>query len=150
MKASAEEAVAKERAAVVAETIDRAGALAVDIAARLVAELPETTAVDAFLEKLGAEIDKLPDDLRKGLKSGDGDEAPEIVTASPLSDTEKETCRHHLAASLPGGPPLRFRVDPALIAGAELHGPHTIVRASWRGDLDRIRDELKHDDAERR
>jgi hypothetical protein len=29
-----------------------------------------------------------------------------------------------------------------LIAGIELHGPATIVRNSWRADLDRIREEL--------
>ena len=39
----------------------------------------------------------------------------------------------------------RFRVDPALIAGVELRSPNTIVRNSWRADLDRIRKELDGD-----
>ena len=145
MKSSADEAIAKERAAVAAEAIDRAGTLAVDIAARLVAELPDRHD-GAFLEKLCAEIDHLPADLKKGLTATDGAEAPEIVSAAPLSDAEagrvppqdRRRARQRACRS-------RFRVDPALLAGVELHGPHTVVRASWRGDLDHILTDLKHD-----
>jgi F-type H+-transporting ATPase subunit b len=144
MKTSAEETIAKERAAVAAETIDRAGTLAVDIAAKLVAELPDRHD-GAFLEKLCAEIDRLPADLRKGLTATDGAETPEIVSAVPLSDAEASECRRRIAGTLGADLPLRFRVDPALLAGVELHGPHTIVRASWRGDLDHILTDLKHD-----
>ena len=144
MKASAEETIAKERAAVAAETIDRAGTLAVDIAAKLVAALPDRHD-GAFLEKLCAEIDRLTADLKKGLTAADGAEAPEIVSAVPLSDTETGECRRRIAAALGTDLPLRFRVDPALLAGVELHGPHTVVRASWRGDLDHILTDLKRD-----
>ena len=41
--------------------------------------------------------------------------------------------------------PFAFRTDPACIAGIELHSPNTIMRNSWRADLDRIRKELGRD-----
>ena len=39
-----------------------------------------------------------------------------------------------------------FRADPALIAGIEVHSRNTIVRNSWRADIDRIREELGRDE----
>ena len=144
MKASAEETIAKERAAVATETIDRAGTLAIDIAAKLLSQVPDRSD-GAFLEKLCAEIEKLPADLKKGLTASDHAETPEIVSATSLSDAEASECRSRIAGALGAEVPLRFRVDPALLAGVELHGPHTLVRASWRGDLDHILSELKRD-----
>ena len=67
------------------------------------------------------------------------------MSAAPLTDAETAECRRRIAAALGTDIPLRFRVDPALLAGVELHGPHTIVRASWRGDLDHILTDLKRD-----
>ena len=71
------------------------------------------------------------------------DHAIEVVTAAPLSTEEIE----HVSAMRSTRRSVRnrrseFRVDPALIAGIELHGRNTIVRNSWRADLDRIRKEL--------
>jgi F-type H+-transporting ATPase subunit b len=42
--------------------------------------------------------------------------------------------------------PCELRTDPALIAGIELHSRNAIVRNSWRGDLDRIRQELDREE----
>ena len=41
--------------------------------------------------------------------------------------------------------PFVFSTDPALIAGIEVHSRNTIVRNSWRADIDRIREELGRD-----
>jgi F-type H+-transporting ATPase subunit b len=42
-------------------------------------------------------------------------------------------------------PQIGFRVDPALIAGLELHGPHLAIANSWRADLTKIREGLAND-----
>ena len=42
--------------------------------------------------------------------------------------------------------PIAFRSDPSIIAGIELKGKNTIIRNSWRADLDRIRQELSRDE----
>jgi F-type H+-transporting ATPase subunit b len=36
-------------------------------------------------------------------------------------------------------------VDPTLIAGLELRGPHFVVANSWRADLAKILADLAHD-----
>ena len=41
--------------------------------------------------------------------------------------------------------PLVFRCDPTIVAGIELRAQNTIVRNSWRADLDLIRQELSRD-----
>ena len=74
------------------------------------------------------------------------DHAIEVVTAAPLSEEETAHVRDALKAAFGSEPPFEFRIDPALIAGIELHSRNTIVRNSWRADLDRIREELDRDE----
>ena len=56
--------------------------------------------------------------------------------------TEMEQTRGALKEALGSEVQFEFCIDPALIAGIELHGRSTIMRNSWRADLDRIREEL--------
>ena len=67
------------------------------------------------------------------------------MTAAPLSKEETAHVRDTLKAVFDSELPFEFRTDPALIAGIELHSRNTIVRNSWRADLDRIREELARD-----
>jgi hypothetical protein len=46
---------------------------------------------------------------------------------------------------LGAGTIVQFADDPALIAGAELHFPHMILRRSWKNSLRDIDEELKRD-----
>ena len=50
-----------------------------------------------------------------------------------------EHVRDAVSEALGSRLPIAFRGDVAVIAGIELHGRNTIVRNSWRADLDRIR-----------
>ena len=84
-------------------------------------------------------------DAKASLASAAADHASDVVTAAPLSKDEMEHVRDTLNAALGLELSFRFRVDPALIAGVELRSPNTIVRNSWRADLDRIRKELDGD-----
>jgi F-type H+-transporting ATPase subunit b len=70
------------------------------------------------------------------------DRAIEVVTAAPLSKDQMEQVCDAIEAALGLKLPLAFRADQALIAGIELRSPNTIVRNSWRADLDQIRKEL--------
>ena len=102
--------------------------------------------MSAFLDGLCRELQALSSEAKASLASAAADHAIEVVTAAPLSKDEMEHVRDALKAALGSEPPFRFRTDPALIAGIELHSPNTIVRNSWRADLDRIRKELDGDE----
>jgi F-type H+-transporting ATPase subunit b len=85
-----------------------------------------------------------PEDREK-LTSATG-HAIEVVTAAPVSPEETRRVGDALKAAIGSDQPFAFRADPALIAGIELHSRNTIVRNSWRGNLDRIRQELNRDE----
>ncbi len=122
---------------------DRAAKLAVDIAAKLFARLPDSARVDGFIEGLAQALASLPEASRDGLG---GAHAPRLTAARALSAEEARSCRDAFAKAL--GRPLDFAVaiDPDLIAGLELETPHAIVRNSIRCDLARIVEELtRHD-----
>jgi F-type H+-transporting ATPase subunit b len=70
----------------------------------------------------------------------------EIVTSAALGTEEAERIRGAIGEAFGGTPALVFRSDPAVIAGIELHSRRAVMRNSWRGDLDRIREELSHVD----
>ena len=54
-------------------------------------------------------------------------------------------CRQRLAASLDVPLEIQFADDRALIAGIEVHFPHTVLRHTWRDDLTRALEELTAD-----
>ncbi|MHA7869006.1 MAG: F0F1 ATP synthase subunit delta [Salipiger thiooxidans] len=119
-----------------------AGELAADIAARLMARLPETTRVAGFTEGLAEAVAGLPEATRARI----GSEGPVILRAvRPLDPAESAELNAALARVLGTAPALTVETDPALIAGLELETPHAIVRNHLRADLDRIRAELTHD-----
>ena len=74
------------------------------------------------------------------------EDAMEIVTAAALAPEEAEHIRGAIGEAFGGAPAVAFRSDPTVIAGIELHSRHAVIRNSWRGDLDRIREELSHVD----
>lgn len=142
LRGEAEAAIARDQAAAEQATVARASELAVDIAQRLLARLPSSDSLAAFLDGLWQKLRALSPEERTGFTSTVADRPVELVTATALSEAEIEQIPRALREMF--GPDLRFalRSDPGLIAGVELHGPGTIVRNSWRADLDRIHEEL--------
>jgi F-type H+-transporting ATPase subunit b len=122
------------------ELRDRAGVLAVDIARRLLARMPERTMIEAFVERLGRDLTALQPGQRQALADDAGTLA--VTTATPLDPKAKETVAAVLARSVGTRPELAFRVDPGLLAGIELNGRHVQLRNSWRADLERLQDDL--------
>lgn len=123
---------------------DRASKLAVEIATRLLEPLNGPTIETAFLDRLLHEISDLPEAARHGF--GAEGTAIDATSAKPLTPEDQVHIRASLAQALQANPLISFKVDPGLIAGLELHGPHIFVSNSWRADLDRILKELTRDD----
>ncbi len=143
MRAAAETDMRWTRAAEEAAASDRSAKLAVDIAGKLLARLPDSARVDGFVDGLAKALASLPETSRDGLGA---DGAPRLTAARPLTAEETQSCRDAFAEAL--GRPLDFvvAVDPGLIAGLELETPHAVVRNSFRSDLARIVEELtRHD-----
>lgn len=147
LRAEAGAAISRDRAAMEKTLIDRTRELSVEIAQRLLGRVPPATAMDVFLAGLGQQVQALSHQARVAFTSTAGDDsAIEVVTAVPLGNEEAERIRGTLAEAFGRNPVLVFRSDPTVIAGIELHSRHAIVRNSWRGDLDRIREELNRGD----
>ena len=121
----------------------RAADLAVDIAGKLIARLPDSARVDGFIDGLAEALASLPESSRDGI-GGTGTAAADAPRE--LTPQEAQSCRAAFARAL--GRPLDFAVatDPDLIAGLELETSHAVVRNSLRSDLNRIVEELtRHD-----
>jgi len=140
---AAEAAIVRERNAAKQAIVARASELSVDIAQRLLGRLPPAAALSPFLEGLCRELRALSPEAKASFASATAaDHAIEVVTAAPLSKDQMEQVRDAIEAAFGLELPLAFRTDQALIAGIELCSPNTIVRNSWRADLDQIRKEL--------
>jgi F-type H+-transporting ATPase subunit b len=118
----------------------RATQLAVDIAAKLLARLPESARVSGFIEGLAEGIAQLPEAVRAQL--GANGTALKVFAPRALTQPEQERCREVLAASLERPVSLQIEVDPLLIAGLELRADHAVVCNSLGADLARIRTAL--------
>jgi F-type H+-transporting ATPase subunit b len=147
LHAEADAAIAHDRAGMEKAALDRASQLSVEIARHLLRRMPPATAMNAFVVGLCEQVRALPSQARTAFTSAAGGTcAIEVITAAPLSTEEADSVRHALKEALGADPVLTFRSDPSLIAGIELRAPHAVVRNSWRQDLERIREELSHDD----
>ncbi len=143
LQAAAQAAIAKEREAAEKAWAERSSRLAVDIAERLTARLEGPAVRAAFLDWLLQEIRGLPEPTRQVAANG---AALEAISATPLDPADQERYRGLIGEAFGAHPQIAFKADPALIAGLELHGPHLVIRNSWRANLDQILAELTHDD----
>jgi F-type H+-transporting ATPase subunit b len=143
LEAAARAAIEKEKEATDKACADRASYLAVEIAKRLAARLDGPAVRAAFLSWLLKEIRTLPEPARQAV-AADG-VTLEAISASSLERADQEHYRELIAEAFGSHPQVAFKVDPALIAGLELHGPYLVVSNSWRADLTRIFADLTHD-----
>jgi F-type H+-transporting ATPase subunit b len=147
LRSEAEAALSRDRAAAETAIIERASELSIDIARRLLGRMAPKTAFDVMVAGICDQILMLPPEAQNSLIAPTAaDQAIDVITAAPLSVQESEHVRSALERALGTRLLLAFRTDPALLAGIELHSRNTIVRNSWRADLDRIRAELSRDE----
>ncbi|WP_454883316.1 F0F1 ATP synthase subunit B family protein [Sphingomonas oryzagri] len=136
-------ASAAERTRMQADLEEKAGTLAGQIAEKLLGRLPVAGTTDLLFEALLDRVRALPEDDRRKLAS----DAPlTVVTPGAIEEVARARYVRDLEAALPGIGIPQFAVDPPLIAGFELRGPHIQVRNSWRADLDDVLATLKEDD----
>ena len=113
---------------------DRSSHLAVDIASRLARRLDGPAVQDSFLAWLLEQLRALPDATRQAVTGAN----LEAVSAVPMDAAGQAHATSLIAEALGGPIGISYRVEPALIAGLELHGPHLDVSNSWRADLAKI------------
>ncbi|MEN0073702.1 MAG: hypothetical protein AAGC69_04930 [Paracraurococcus sp.] len=133
--AEAREVLGREREAQRRTLETQAAELALAMARRLLDLLPPRQVTAAFLDGLATEMERLSEAARNDLAQA---EAITLATATPLPAELQSEWRDRLARLLGAGPHLAFQHEPALIAGVELRGPHTLLRRNWRADLERL------------
>lgn len=124
---------------------DRAAALAVDIATRLLARLPDSARVEGFVPGLIAALAALPEGTRATL----ADSAPlRLVAARALLPAERDQLHGAIDQCFGRAVALDVVADPALLAGLELDGDGAVVQNSLRADLAHLLESLTRHDAQ--
>jgi F-type H+-transporting ATPase subunit b len=146
--------LAREREDAAIELHRHAAAIAVGLAGHVLQAVADENLDDAFFNAAIASLDTLSqeerDSLRQAIEQADT-EVPSLhmVTARPLGAEQKARYRDALAKVVGHEPAISFAVDDGLIAGLELHLPHTIVHHSVRSTLDQAAQEIDDDAAPR-
>lgn len=146
--AAARAALDEERGKALAGLQDRAAGLATVLAGRLL-RAASGGGVDApLLDAACRSVEALPGPQRRALAGEDGSPVPvRLVAAGPL---DGEACAARLSRALGRPVALTVERDPGLLAGVELHFPHSVLRHSWKQALAEAREELTRDDDPRR
>jgi len=151
MMQSTRDALAEERAAAVADIRLRAADAAVELAGELLQSTGAQPSNDFLLDAIGERLAALSEPERQALRDDLKPKGTNLVvtTATALDEDQKARWSARLHALLGGESALKFVTEPALLAGIELHFPHTIIRLTWADQLDRARKLLGNDEAAR-
>ncbi len=142
-RAEAAAAAAHEQKQMEEALMPRIKSLAVEIAQQLLGRLSPDAGLDGFIDELCAKLNDAPAATRAALQSDGNATMPiEVVTAAQLTAATNARLCEKLQTALGPNIALRFSVDPALIAGIELHGRTLSLSNSLRHDLDQIAGEL--------
>ena len=135
-------ALSEEHERLLDELRESALDLAVQMTQRLLAELPAALRDEPWLERIEQHLTSLSAPERTALlgelASG---EVVRVVTAATLPEDRAAAWRQRLCRALERDLTIRFETDPRLIAGAELHLPHSILGMGLRRLIDRLREE---------
>jgi F-type H+-transporting ATPase subunit b len=152
-RGDADKLVAEERQRLEQERADAADALRLEaielgvaIARRLLAGADDASLDRVFLERVLARLQALAEPERAALidRLAQGDVVL-VVTAAPLDLAGRVDFTDRLSTLLGADTKIQFADDPTLLAGAELHFPHTVLHHSWRDSLHAIEEDLKRD-----
>jgi F-type H+-transporting ATPase subunit b len=142
----ARKTLAAQRSQALAETKRAALDLGVEIAERLLAEVPMKLRAEAWLDRVEQYLAALPKSEIEALTQQLPNGIPvRVMTASALPAETEGTWRSRLHKALCHGTAIEFGVDPTLVAGAELHFPNAILRFSWKNALAIMRAEIETD-----
>jgi len=134
--AAASARIAREATAAEQELRQQAATLAVDLTRRMLAAASGAIADSTLLQQALDDLAKLDPADRAGLLSG-GTERREILvlSATALAPAVAAECRSRLQDLFGVDVVIKLQQDPDLIAGVELHFPHSILRHNWRDGL---------------
>ena len=127
--------IEEERAVVGEELFARTVQLAGLLAEQLLRDLALPSIEKPFLARVLDYLDRLPEHERAGLGSQLGGNDLLVTTAHVLGPDEETEWRNQLQKRIANGGSIKFRADPALIAGAEITFPHAVLRFNWRDGL---------------
>ena len=145
MLADARETLAGERRQALAEARRAALDLGAEVAARLLGEVPMKLRAEAWIERIEEYLAALPRPERDVLARQLADAPLKVVTALPLPAEIEQIWDSRLRGGLCGQIVVNFSVDPALIAGVELHFPNAVLQFSWQSTLATIGAEIETD-----
>jgi F-type H+-transporting ATPase subunit b len=140
--AAAKTTIEKERVDAEKSWAVRSSQLAVEIAGRLAARLNGAQVQTAFLDWLVTAIRAMPPQERQAATLNGA--TLEVCSAVALDPAQQELTSALIGKAFGAQPHITFKVDPALIAGLELHGEHFTVGNSWRADLGVVLEGLTH------
>lgn len=136
-------ALARERddahQALAAQAADLASAMAARLLDGVAPSVPDRDFIERALARLAALDADARHRLIARLPPGSG---PEVVTARALPGAQSAAIAERLGEII--GVPVNpvFRTEPALLAGVEVRFPEWVLRQSWAGDLERLREQL--------
>jgi F-type H+-transporting ATPase subunit b len=144
--------IAQEREDAAADLRRHAATLAIGLAGHVLGEVAHDDLDDAFFDAAVASLGRLPPDeiasLRQAIAGADaGSPAVHVVSARPLDRDRQARYRDALAGLFGQAPAIGYAVDKDLIAGVEIHLPHTIIHHSARSTIDRAAQEIDDDNA---
>lgn len=132
----ARKTLAQERAHALDETRRAALALAVELARRVLAEVPESLRTQAWLERIERYLaSRAPAERAELAGEIAGGAELRVVTAAPLAADDTERWRERFRRAFGADIAMSFDADPQLIGGAELHLPHATLDFSIRGAI---------------
>ncbi|WP_220274676.1 F0F1 ATP synthase subunit B [Trinickia dinghuensis] len=145
MHSAAQAQIARDASAHWRQVQASATLLAADIAEKLLARLPRESKITGFADGLAGALAALPPAARDALATA----GSPLTLCLPRKPTDSEQASILETLSRAAGHPLLIEVtiDPSLIAGLELRGPHIVVSNHLRHDLDEIRASLADTDA---
>jgi F-type H+-transporting ATPase subunit b len=138
LRADADVQIKNDATAAEGQIFTHASALSIDIARRLLGQLPAEATLGAFAQGLAAQLRDLPPESRELLRGGE----LVIASASALGDESRNKVRAAIEDALGSPAKVAFETDPGLIAGLELRSRAVLIRHSWRAALERIREEI--------
>ena len=120
--------------------------LGMELAGRLLAEIPTKLRAEAWIERIEEYLAGLPKPEVDALALQLPDSVHlMVVTASALSAETTQNWRSRLQRALGDRTAIDFAVEPKLVAGVELHFPNAVVRFSWQSALAAMRAEIEAD-----
>jgi F-type H+-transporting ATPase subunit b len=150
LRAENESVLERDRKMMEQAMVERASALAVEIAQKLLETLPPGLAVTTFLSALSDQLGALPPKSRELLANAARASGLDFTTAAPLDEPQKAECQKFIEDLLNTKTILTFRSDPALIAGIEIRSDTITLKNNWRDALARIMQQLGTDDGQRK